>query len=480
MITLKRNKWSNVVLTAVFAMVGILFGSCGEEVDESVAVKDYFNKDLASMQSSNTISAYFDLSDGVVLAYKQNAGAADFLNRVVQKITAGENCEVYSLAANTITALKLKQTELYNKIIDERSYNQQMAPIEKTLDKIVNEGKSSILITDFEEFTPDERVQHQAFATRYFVKWLSQGNDITFFVFDYIGVKKIPYHLYFIIFDNKNHELLRSIKETVRGVNGYREFHLSRDAYEATTQYPSTTKGGNYHDENGEDVVTAVPEDGSLIAYKSLGEGLKAEFYPIGDQWANVLTNANAMTEAGVPVKYTHLFRHLFFDFSNRDSYTIEQLKLKVTDVQDDYLKYTQYRAALAAGKDNADYYGEDGKLLPEYDYTKAPGRIVDVNDLFVLDQDLFKRSFAESQGKKTEIGIKFSPVFKGDVIGAQPGDLLRVDVCVDKARPNNEQNLNALFSWGQNNNLRDAIRNTLQELNPQGTVIYTYFLREL
>lgn len=480
MVTLNRNKRSCVVLPVFIAMVLMLLGSCSEEVDESIAIKDYFNKDIASLRSSNRVSAYFDLSDGVVLAYKRNVSAADFLNRVVQKITAGEDCDVYSLAADSITALKLKQTELYNKIIDEFSYNQQMAPIEKTLDKIVSEGKASLLVTDFEEFTPDKRVQHQAFATRYFVKWLNQGNDITFFVFDFIGVKKIPYHLYFIIFDNKKHELLRSIKETVRGVKDCREFHLARDAYEAMTEYPSSTKGGNYHDESGLDVVTAVPEDGSLIAYKSLGEGLKAEFYPVGEQWRNVLTNSKAMSEAGVQPKFTHLFRHLFFDFSNTDSYIIEKLKLKVTNVQDDFVKYTQYRTALAAGKDDLDFYDENGKLLPEFDYKKSPGRVVEVNDLFELDQELFKKSLEQSRGKKTEIGIMFSPIFKGDVIGAQTGDLLRVDVCVDKARPNSEQNLTEIFSWGQNTNLRDAVRNTLQELNPQGTIIYTYFLREL
>ena len=42
------------------------------------------------------------------------------------------------------------------------------------------------------------------------------------------------------------------------------------------------------------------------------------------------------------------------------------------------------------------------------------------------------------------------------------------------------ERRLDELFSWGANNNLRDAIRNTLQVLNPKGTVIYTYFVKTI
>lgn len=106
-----------------------------------------------------------------------------------------------------------------------------MAPIEKTLDKIVKDGKSSLLVTDFEEFTPDRQVQHQSFASRYFTKWLKQGNDITFFIFDFVGEKGLTYHLYFTVFDNKSHQFLDQIRQSVAGITGYQEFHLSTDAY---------------------------------------------------------------------------------------------------------------------------------------------------------------------------------------------------------------------------------------------------------
>ena len=50
----------------------------------------------------------------------------------------------------------------------------------------------------------------------------------------------------------------------------------------------------------------------------------------------------------------------------------------------------------------------------------------------------------------------------------------------IAESQPNISPRLDQLFSWGANNNLRDAIRNTLQELNTNGTVIYTYFVKTL
>lgn len=461
----------------------LTFASCKGTDKENYPqqLKQYFDKDIATVTGASRYSAYFDLSDGVVLAYKGNKGAANFLNATVQRLTADDSCDVFSLAADQITPLKLKQTQLYNKVIDPKSYDQQMAPIEKTLDKIVKEDKSSLLVTDFEEFTPDRQVQHQSFATRYFVDWLKRGNDITFFVFDFVGVHNINYHLYFIVFDNKNHELLNRIKESVAGVTGYKEFHLSCDAYKAYTQYPTSAKGGNYHDAaTGEDYVTGVLEDGSADAYTGFGEGARLEFYPFGVTWADALNNANDATQSGFKPKYTDLFRNLFFDFSKQDSYIIKKLDVKVTDVEDDFEKYSDYMAALADKTKTSEYYDEDGKLLPEYDYTKEAGKTTEIKDMLVLDQKLFDQTMAQTGGKKVEIGIGFSPFFKGEIIGGESDDLYRVDVVIAESQPNTGPRIDELFSWGANNNLRDAIRNTLLELNPKGTIIYTYFVKTI
>ena len=110
----------------------------------------------------------------------------------------------------------------------------------------------------------------------------------------------------------------------------------------------------------------------------------------------------------------------------------------------------------------------------------KKNQKTVEIKDMLVLDQDLFNKTMQQSGGKKVEIGIGFSPYFKGEIIGGDPSDLYRVDVVIAESQPNIGPRLDELFSWGANNNLRDAIRNTLQVLNPKGTVIYTYFVKTI
>lgn len=472
----------HLLFAAVMALTstGMISCSSSENANMPQQVKQYFDKDITLKNTSNNTSAYFDLSDGVVLAYK-NQGAASFLNATVQRLTSSGSCQVFSLAEDKITPLQLKQTQLYNKIMDPKSYTQQMAPIEKTLDKITKDGKSCLLVTDFEEFTPDRQVQHQSFATRYFVDWLKRGNDITFFVFDFVGVRNIPYHLYFIVFDNKSHQFLSQIKESIVGVTGYQEFHLSTDAYTVSTHYPSAAQGGNYHDSStGEDLVTGIMEDGSDIAYTNYGQGARLEYYPLGVSWEDALKNSQEATQAGFNPRFTDLFRNLFFDFSNQDSYIIQKLNVKVTDVEEDFQTYMLYQKALADKEKSTKHYDDNGKMLNDFDYTQHTIKTPEIKDFLVLDQNLFNQSMMQSGGKKAEIGIKFSPNFKGSLIGGQPNDLLRIDVTIAESQPNLSPRLDQLFSWGANNNLRDAVRNTLQEMNPKGTVIYTYFAKAL
>lgn len=467
------------LFTVITVMITNGLVSCrnGHEISTQKMIKAYFDKDIVKNQITNNVSAYFDLSNGIIVAYKTNPNAAAFLNNVVQQITSGDSCDVFKMSDAQITPLKEQQTQLYNTIMDASSYQMEMAPIEKTLDKIIKDNKSALLVTDFEEFTPDKRVQHQGFETRYFVNWLKAGNDITFFVFDYIE-DKLPKHLYFVVFDNKEHKLLSRVKELNSGVTGYREYHLSRDAFSCETKYLSNSKGGTYHDDEGNDLVTAVLEDGSDDAFTKFGNGQRVEFYPIGDNWSNVLKNAKAMQEPGVSPKFTHLFRNLFFDFSNTDSYSIKSLYVRVTDVENDFQKYCMYYTAITDKTKEGEGYDENKNLLDEYNYPAHPGKIREINDFLTIDKKLFDETFAKSKGKRAEIGILFSPNFNGEIVGGESDDLYRVDVCIDEAIPNVGPQLDELFSWGANTSLRDAINNTLHILKPKGTVIYSYFIR--
>lgn len=469
-----------VALVAPLIAVGL--ASCGGSDDGfQQQLLQYVGKDRPAASAQAACSAYFDLSDGMVLAYGNNKDAATFLNATVQRLTSGDSCSVYALADDKISRLNLRQTQLYNKIVDAGSYTQQMAPIEKTLGKIVSEGKSSLLVTDFEEFTPDRKVQHQSFATRYFVEWLKRGGDITFFVYNFKGMHGMAYHLYFIVFDDNSHRLMNAIREAASVAGGYREFRLACNVCTVTTGYPSASKGGNYHDaESGEDIVTGVLEDGSKAAYKNFGTDVRAEYYPLGVSWADALKNSQEATQEGFSPKFKYLFSNLFLDFSNRDSYIVRRVAVRVTDVESDFELYTDYRRALADKDKSGEFYGEDGKLLPALDYKKNRREPAEIKDMLVIDDKLFAETLAKSASRKAEVGIRFAPAFNGNIIGGEPGDLYRIDIVIADCQPNIGSQLDELFAWGANNNLRDAVRNTLQMLSPNGTVVYTYFAKSV
>ena len=457
-------------------LAGLCWSCCGSTnlADMPDEVKSYYEKDLASADENESLSAYFDLSNGIIEAYRTNPGAEQLMKQCVNRLTSGENCNVYSMCNDEIKLLALKQTALYNKIVDATSYTLQMAPIEKALSQIVDEGKSALLVTDFEEYTPDKRIQHASFAAPYFQNWLQAGKDVTFFVYNY-KEGNTDKHLYFIVFDNKQHHLLKLVRESMAAAAPDAEFTLSADAYSCKTEYPSAVKGGNYHLKDGlEDIVTIVNETGTGNCFTAYGEGARLEYYPVGDVWKNILTNARGTAEQGNEPVFTDLLRNLFFDFSCQDSYIIRKLDLRVTNVQKDFDRFVANRLFNTNKDAYTEQYGSE-ELLPEH---KSEAPVNEVKDMFVLDQKLFDETFRQSAGKKTEIGINFSPNFTGSPVGADETDMLRIDVVIAESEPNLSPRLDNLFSFAGNNNLKDAIAVTLQNMNPRGTVIYTYFMK--
>ena len=106
------------------------------------------------------------------------------------------------------------QTELYNYIMDAKSY-QMIAPIEESLKQKTAGNKAALLVTDFEEYN-EGQIQQQNFAKKYFIDWLNKGNNIVFYVFDYTENGK-PKHLYFTIFDTADHTLLSETDDALKG-----------------------------------------------------------------------------------------------------------------------------------------------------------------------------------------------------------------------------------------------------------------------
>ena len=476
----------NLSLAAVAVSMCVMVSchrSCEVELNPHEAIVQYFTKDMVQpAEGMDKWAVYFDFSDGMQHAYAPEA-TREVVRDVVQKLTGSSaRFDMYSLADDTIKQLPVKINDLFNTIVDAKSYAHQQAPIEKALKKIVGEGRSAIMVTDFEEYTPDKRIQNSPFATPYFRTWLQRGGDITFYVTPFKEGSKDKW-LYYIVFDNARHDLLAFFEDGLKSATpNYRRFHLSTHPYDVKTSYLSASKGGTFHDPDGEDFVTSSVEDGSDDSFCAF-PALKMEYYNFDATWPDIVVNAKDQSDSELPSKerFKHLLSGASIDLSNTDSYRVKALDLRVLDVTEDYGRFAKWLKAKACPPEKdedgewiaTDYYDEKGQMRPEYVYT-APDLVPQVPDMLVFNKEAFE-GVADASAKP--IAIDFNPGFGGTMAGGKVPQMLRVDVVIAQAEPCTE-NLDELFAWKGNDNLASSIRNVLQELRPEGTPVYTYFIK--
>lgn len=152
--------------------------------------------------------------------------------------------------------------------------------------------------------------------------------------------------------------------------------------------YAGPCLGGTYHDQDGEDVVTASVENGEPDGFNPLPNA-RAEVYTFDEQWEGIVQNARDQQDAEIPAafRFKHLFQNLYADFSNTDSYQIKALDVRMTDVGNDFERYMNWLTAMTyqpkvtvvdgerqveVPDESAAFYDDKGQLLPEYDYIKT------------------------------------------------------------------------------------------------------------
>lgn len=498
----KKNHLKTALLSLIAITMSGLVISCGGSVDTSsfqTQLVNYLKKDMPVVTTySDKFAAYFDFS-GVYIAYADPQTHQTF-NDLTQKITGdAESFDIYSLANADIQELSGANSpaKLFQMLHDSNNQGQKWAPIERTLQKISDEGRPALLVTDFEEYTKEGVIYRQAYATPYFEKWLSRGGDIQFYITDYLegGLHK---HLYYVVFDYNNHRLGKLVAEALeRSPQNYKTFMLSVNSYPMSTAYPASSKGGTYHDENGEDLVSLSVEDGSGDSFFMI-DSLRAESYNFDAPWQDIVTNSKEQTLSnGVQTPFRHLFGNLFIDLSHSDSYNIKSMGVVVTDVEKDFTLFNNYNTAIqnkpkkekdsegvyldwTGHETGQQFYDDNGNLLPEYDYPKIKQTPRVIRDMLVFDNNLFTSSKTKDS-KHAELAINFDPRFTGSIFGESEegkNNLLRIDIVVTDAEICSQEKINSLFAWDGNDCLSSAIRNVLQDMKPIGKPVYSYFVR--
>ncbi len=453
-------------------------------------------------------AVYVDFSDGLVQAYSSetNKKVVDYIS---QKMV-GSSIDWYGLGKNHNGVGKLEYAndrDIYNKVISAASYVDIMAPIEEALKKISTSANDAMLITDFEEYTPNGQEQKFAYAKDYFTKWIKEGNSITIYYSKYTeknNKSKLTgeKNLYFVLFTygevNEN-SLVSKFEKAIEGRSdlvGLNKFDINPNPYAISNNY------------GGKDKTGLTPDLADDVEALSLGS---ADQVVIGynNEFLNKARPFEAI-EFGLSLNdlYEFYFKEkrkfakgLFLDATNDASFILKNVAVKVTDVTADYEQFVKYSVAVETvptlTKDDGnndvwdegsvnnpiitEYYEENSlKIKPELVYKYTPGEAL--TEVFDVEASIFSDRLKNSP-KEVELVTVFHKNFTGNLESSEPR-IVRVDYVIETTEENYTAQLEA-FKWnsvinaanGVNSSLYESIRNTLQEVKPTG-ILYSYYLK--
>ncbi|WP_343692383.1 hypothetical protein [Chitinophaga sp.] len=420
-----------------------------------------------------TPGLFIDFSAGINNAFKTST-VSSLLSECFNTILT-DKFEVYKLGSNEVTPLPVTNTtQLGQEISNQSNYKDIWAPIQKAVDHITDADNDALLITDFEEWMDKVEVTNTAYLKLPFKKWLAKGYTINFFIVDY-KEGNVNKHIYFTIFNSSNN-LLAKLAPKLTPYST--RFDLSTSSFSVSTNYADPATGGIVNDKN----ILDFRKD-QYIKNESF------EYYPLGLGWKDI-----ADVRKDDP-NFTDIFRNLFIDLSNQDSYSFKAFDVQTFNVTADFENFAKTDYALhhppatTKGKNGEtrisddekdqvilECYNDDGTLKPNCKY--QPQTLNPLPNYFRLNQPLFENT-SKSNNKHVELGIIFDPHFS-------PSDadtLLRVNIVLTGATPNVDNPTLQKFKWvnakgTENTALYQSVINTLQELTPANKTIYTYYIK--
>jgi hypothetical protein len=481
--------------------------SCHDGGGDPFSRTDLYGKDLQGTlaaynslktgpgkEPSGSPAMYVDFSAGMYTAFGTPA-IKDLIPECFNTVLA-QKFEVFKLAENQVTPLRVaNSTELGQIVNDPKQYLDRRAPIQAAVEKIVGSQNDALLITDFEEWQNNAEVASTAYLKIPFSKWLKDGNSISFFIADY-KEGKVDKHIYFTVFTYgraTGASLIDKLRPKLAVLPA--KFDLAADSWLLTTDYPGVNTGGIFRDASGK----SEKDQNVLALQDTYISGLQHqkpfEYYPLGISWADV---AELRKDYIPQNQFNELFRKLFIDLSNEDSYTYKELEVSVFDATADFERYARslevlkHHPKIVKGSDGENKFSDqetdqialscylpDGSIKPEYRYEPADPKML--NSLFTLNQALFNNTF-HTDKKRAEMGIAFSPQFDAGSI-PDPKGLLKITVSVKDATVNNANPVLEKFKWINtsgvaNMGLYNSVKSTLDDLQPTGKTIYTYYVK--
>lgn len=434
--------------------------------------------------SEDGFSVYFDMSDGMNFAYDGDNNRR-LLQSIVNKLAANKGARYYGLADLAISPIEKSHTELYNYLLNTNNYDKQKAPIGDALQRIVEEKRPAVLLSDFEEYKGNG-IEQAAYAKEYFIDWLKAGFYIAFYRWDFIEKGKQK-HMFVAVFDDNKSELKNMVEDAIKTSSTNVDQYVlggHNFRYPLSFGYRIADHGGNYVDSNGEDLVTGITTGKGNADYHSYAQsvataggagnyltldwvsGESAEFYPLNVSWANAISNAKAYSDEAVPAedRFSHFLSNLYVNFNAQSGYIVDDIEVRVFDIQQ----------ALDTIAIYPDLTGPD--LLKAINSVPMPEmNLVLTASVNPSPESPQLKGYTEIM---TDFYDGFNGTFKGDF---KMSDLLRADIVIADAVIDDER-AREFFGWEGNESLANSVIQTLHDkwCSPVGQVLFTYYLKSL
>lgn len=454
--------------------------------------KIYNNEPLNAQ--AQRFAIYLDYSGSVKTAFK-DANTQQFYQLFINslKISTVDFFEVNNFSVDKID--NLEKSQLYKKVKDASKFKGDNAPLNKTVEQIVANNTEAVFITDGELWENGER--DDPWAREEFEKWLKNGNKLEFFVTNHLDGGKQK-HLFYICFVPKNTESAVAsdfkfyLDNSVEAKNfQYSYFSFSNNTTKITkADYQLKTGGLNENTFMDETVYINQPD---------------YEFISLSSSWKDLFKYiANAYDKNGNPIKGgAPLLSRLGVDVSGLEFYDVNNLSVKVYNISDDFHKlkrimevkentptfWTDENGEIVLDENRQktvicpgdwEGYNDKGELVMDTVFKTSKGLPV-IEGLLTLDQE--KLADFKSQ-KKGEVNLKLSQNFSGSM-SESDYNLLRVDICLSGVTVNTSNINFQNFIWQgkqvkENRSMYNSILGALNAANPEGKVVYTYYINTL
>ena len=539
------------IIIPVLLILTIIISGCGsdnyydfpnyssDELKEDSVIEEYYIKHFPvniKNESNDDVRIYIDLSSGITESSFSVENNKELVRNILGQMTNVKNVDYFELRDDSI---KKYYGNEYTKYFTYSAFHENGkykdpggAPIDKALEQIVDNDDVGILVTDGELINrKTNEVSEEYWASESFRKWFNKGHEIVFVYSDFedeTNKQGLPFkkHMYLMFFiPNNDKEILNNYLESIQ-VLSFKTLNFSTNT--------SNLYRRDYQNDALPGMSKYIEYFESPSSYKK-SEIFPYEFIDITDAEFSLFQESGLVyflrdlgdENTGKPMSYP-ILEKLYFNFSSLPNYKVENLKIVVHDVYDDFKNYKrnilarkylpEVEKSLETGQDSlndANYMVFKGMptvddeepydtskvtvldtvnnyvsiLKPDFKFNKKVFDYSDkgISDFLELDQSAGKVSEINEDGEY-EVVIKFSKKLNENNpnLNTLRNNLFRIDIVMEDVSLK-ELDKNAL-TWqimiGNRKGKKDvtlysslkSIMNT-DGVKPSG-VIYSFFLK--